>query len=68
MQLRGVERLIADNSEVVRRRIYLPLVRLPVWQMRAIIANSIEMVKYEPQDKAVWDAAYDKYLSIVNKK
>ena len=39
-----------------------------IWQMRAIIANSIEMVKYEPQDKAVWDAAYDKYLGIVNKK
>ena len=36
-----------------------------IWQMRAIIANSIEMVKYEPQDKAQWDAAYDKYLSIL---
>ena len=38
-----------------------------IWQMRAIIANSIELVKYEPADKALWDAAYDKYLSIVNK-
>jgi rhamnulokinase len=38
-----------------------------IWQMRAIIANSTEMVKYEPQDKAQWDAAYDKYLSIVSK-
>jgi len=36
--------------------------------MRAIIANSIDMVKYEPQDKLAWDAAYDKYLSIVSKK
>ncbi|MBR6189644.1 MAG: rhamnulokinase [Prevotella sp.] len=36
-----------------------------IWQMRAIIANSIELVKYEPQDKAQWDAAYDKYLSIL---
>ena len=36
-----------------------------IWQMRAIIANSIEMVKYEPQDKDIWDAAYEKYLSIV---
>ena len=39
-----------------------------IWEMRAIIANSIEMVKYEPQDKAVWDTAYEKYLSIVDKK
>ena len=35
-----------------------------IWQMRAIIANSIELVKYEPQDMAQWDAAYDKYLSL----
>ena len=35
--------------------------------MRSIIANSIEMVKYEPQDKQAWDTAYDKYLRIINK-
>ena len=39
-----------------------------IWQMRAIIANSIELVRYEPNDKAQWDAAYEKYLSIVSKK
>ena len=39
-----------------------------IWQMRAIIANSIEMVKYEPADKAQWDAAFDKYQSIVSKR
>ena len=39
-----------------------------VWQMRQIIANSIELVRYEPQDEADWDAAYEKFLSIVNKK
>ena len=39
-----------------------------IWEMRAIIANSIELVKYEPADKATWDAAFDKYLSIVSKK
>jgi rhamnulokinase len=39
-----------------------------IWGMRGIIANSIDLVRYEPQDKAMWDAAYDKYLSIVNKK
>ncbi len=37
-----------------------------IWEMRAIIANSIELVKYTPTDKAAWDAAYEKYLSIVN--
>ena len=37
-----------------------------IWEMRRIIANSLELVKYEPQDKEAWDAAYDKYLSIVN--
>ena len=38
-----------------------------IWEMRAIIANSIELMKYTPTDKAAWDAAYEKYLSIVNK-
>ena len=37
-----------------------------IWQMRAIIANSIEMVKYEPQDQELWDKAYEKYLRIKN--
>ena len=35
-----------------------------IWEMRQIIANSIELVKYEPTDKAVWDQAFDKYLKI----
>jgi rhamnulokinase len=39
-----------------------------IWEMRQIIANSLELVKYEPTDKAKWDAAFDKYLAIVNKK
>jgi rhamnulokinase len=38
-----------------------------IWQMRSIIASSIELVKYEPQDMTAWDEAYDKYLSIVEK-
>ena len=33
--------------------------------MRAIIANSIDLVRYEPQDKDIWDKAYEKYLNIV---
>ncbi|MBR3080407.1 MAG: rhamnulokinase [Prevotella sp.] len=38
-----------------------------IWQMRAIIANSVEMVPYHPSgDKAAWDAAYEKYLRTLN--
>ena len=39
-----------------------------IWDMRRIIANSLELVKYEPKDKEVWDAAFKKYLEIVAKK
>ena len=35
-----------------------------IWEMRQIIANSIELVKYEPQDKNIWDEAYNKFLQI----
>ena len=35
-----------------------------IWQMRQIIANSIDLVTYEPQDKELWDAAYQRYLEI----
>ena len=38
-----------------------------IWEMRAIIANSIELVKYTPTDKAAWNAAYEKYLSIISR-
>ena len=38
-----------------------------IWEMRQIIANSIDLVKYEPQDKADWEEAYEKYLSIVER-
>lgn len=37
-----------------------------IWEMRQIIANSIELVKYEPTDKAEWDVAYEKYLHIIS--
>ena len=36
--------------------------------LTAIIADSTEMVKYEPQDKATWDAAFDKYMNIIANK
>ena len=36
-----------------------------IWQMREIIAASVEMVAYHPTgDTAVWDKAYERYLEI----
>ena len=35
-----------------------------IWQMRQIIADSVDMVRYEPQDKAEWDAAYKRFLCL----
>ena len=38
-----------------------------IWEMRRIIANSLQLVKYEPADKALWDQGYEKYLKIADK-
>ena len=35
-----------------------------IFDMRRIIAQSIEMKTYQPQDSATWDKAYEKYLSV----
>ena len=36
-----------------------------VWQMRRIIADSVETVAYQPQgDETAWDKAYTRYLEI----
>ena len=36
-----------------------------IWQMRRIIADSVEMVPYHPAgDKTAWDQAYKRYLEI----
>ena len=36
-----------------------------IWQMRRIIADSVEMVAYHPTgDKAAWDKAFERYLEI----
>ena len=35
-----------------------------IWEMRQIIANSLELVKYEPADKAIWDQAFIKFQKI----
>jgi rhamnulokinase len=39
-----------------------------IWDMRRIIANSIEMKTFEPQDNELWEQAYGKYLQIVESK
>ena len=36
--------------------------------MRQIIADTLDLVKYEPQEKEIWDKAYDKYISITSKQ
>jgi len=36
-----------------------------VWQMRQIIANSVEMVAYHPtKDQAAWEQAYQRFLEV----
>ena len=35
-----------------------------IWEMRQIIADSTELVKYDPQDQAIWDEAYAKFLKL----
>ncbi len=39
-----------------------------IWHMRRIIANSIELKRFEPADKDAWDNAYDRFLKIVESK
>ena len=39
-----------------------------IWEMRNIIANSIEMKRFVPQDKELWDKAYERFLEVISKK
>lgn len=39
-----------------------------IWDMRRIIANSLELRAFEPQDKEAWDEAYEQYLQIIERK
>jgi len=39
-----------------------------IWDMRRIIADSLELKRFEPQDKTEWDAAYMKFTEITEKK
>ena len=35
-----------------------------IWEMRQIIANSLELVKYEPTDTAIWDQAFLRFRKL----
>jgi rhamnulokinase len=35
-----------------------------IWEMRKIIADSLQLKRFEPADKAEWDAAYKKFQEI----
>ena len=39
-----------------------------IWEMRRIIADSLELKRFEPKDKETWDKAYERFLEIVEKK
>ncbi len=39
-----------------------------IWDMRRIIAASIELKKFEPTDRKEWDEAYDRFLKITESK
>ena len=38
-----------------------------IFDMRRIIAGSIELKRFEPQDKELWDEAYEKFLKVTAK-
>ena len=38
-----------------------------IWEMRQIIANSIELKRFDPENREAWDKAYEKYLNIIEK-
>lgn len=39
-----------------------------LWDMRKVIANSLNLKRFYPADKEIWDAAYVKYLKILSAK
>lgn len=39
-----------------------------IWDMRRIIAASLELKRFEPADKDEWDNAYERFLKIVGSK
>ena len=39
-----------------------------IWEMRRIIAGSIEMKRFVPQEKEMWEEAYQRYLEVTGQK
>lgn len=39
-----------------------------IFDMRSIIADSVVMNRFVPEDKELWDEAYGKYLEIKKRK
>lgn len=39
-----------------------------IWDMRRIIANSLSLKHFVPQDKEQWEKAYERFISIVESK
>lgn len=39
-----------------------------LWDMHKVIANSLNLKRFSPADKEIWDAAYVKYLKILSAK
>jgi rhamnulokinase len=35
-----------------------------IWEMRSIIANSVDLRRFEPQDPETWNKAYEKFLAV----
>ena len=38
-----------------------------IWEMRRMIADSVDMVRFEPEGGREWDAAYEKYIRITER-
>lgn len=57
VQAWGVEREVRSEERGVS----------DIWDMRRIIANSLELKHFVPQDQVEWDAAYKHFLEVINK-
>ncbi|MCR5129903.1 MAG: rhamnulokinase [Prevotella sp.] len=38
-----------------------------IWEMRHIIANSLDLQRFEPKEKEKWDVAFEKFLAITER-
>lgn len=39
-----------------------------LWEMRKVIADSLQLKHFTPEDKEIWDAAYDRFLAVLDRK